>query len=143
MAGQIILAIRRGDERREHPLTAGTVTIGRAPENTVVLDDRDVSAHHARIECVDGGLCLTDLGSKCSTRLNEVTLSPHTPCRFTEGKHAQIGPFILSLHGATALAQTETIVAVPGFAGESTIVDAPPPPPGIVSAAGDARATVL
>ena len=38
-------------------------TIGRAPDNSLVLDDPLVSKHHARVDITDQGLILTDLGS--------------------------------------------------------------------------------
>ena len=38
-------------------------TIGRAPDNTLVLDDPLISKHHARIDVSPNGLVVTDLGS--------------------------------------------------------------------------------
>lgn len=38
-------------------------TIGRAPDNSLVLDDPLVSKHHARVDITDQGVTLTDLGS--------------------------------------------------------------------------------
>ena len=49
---------------RQVPLTAARLTIGRAPENDLVLDDALVSRHHAVVEGdADGGLRITDLAS--------------------------------------------------------------------------------
>ncbi|WP_415505167.1 ATP-binding cassette domain-containing protein, partial [Actinomyces slackii] len=42
-------------------VTSGT--IGRAPDNAIVLDDPLVSKHHARIDMTPQGLTITDLGS--------------------------------------------------------------------------------
>ena len=38
-------------------------TIGRAPDNTLVLDDPLISKHHARIDVSPNGMVVTDLGS--------------------------------------------------------------------------------
>ena len=38
-------------------------TIGRAPDNTLVLDDPLISKHHARIDVSASGMVVTDLGS--------------------------------------------------------------------------------
>ena len=38
-------------------------TIGRAPDNTLVLDDPLISKHHARIDVSTNGMVVTDLGS--------------------------------------------------------------------------------
>ena len=38
-------------------------TIGRAPDNTLVLDDPLISKHHARIDVSSSGMVVTDLGS--------------------------------------------------------------------------------
>src|SRR4051794_1455030 len=48
----------------------GTVTIGRAPDNTVQLDDRTVSRHHARILVHEGHPSVDDTGSSYGTWVN-------------------------------------------------------------------------
>jgi len=45
-------------------------TVGRAPDNDVVLLAEDVSRHHARIEVGRGGARVVDLGSTNGTTLN-------------------------------------------------------------------------
>ncbi|MFN3413839.1 MAG: sigma 54-interacting transcriptional regulator [Thermoanaerobaculum sp.] len=62
-------------------LTVGTNTIGTHPDNTVVLNVRGVSRHHAAITCEDGAIRLRDLGSKNGTyvngaRVTDATLRP-------------------------------------------------------------------
>jgi pSer/pThr/pTyr-binding forkhead associated (FHA) protein len=52
------------------PLADEPVTLGRAPGNTVVLDnDPEVSSLHAIVEPVGGGWCVRDLGSLNGTLL--------------------------------------------------------------------------
>ena len=47
----------------EIAVDGGVATIGRALDCTVVLDERDVSRKHAKIESTPDGLLVTDLGS--------------------------------------------------------------------------------
>jgi len=51
-------------------VAAGTLTIGRAESNTLVLADSRASRHHARLVARDGLLILTDLDSTNGTRVN-------------------------------------------------------------------------
>ena len=62
------------------PLTGETITLGRAPSNTVVLNDEFVSSHHARVyqDPASGSWAIEDLGSTNGTavdqrRINEPT----------------------------------------------------------------------
>ncbi|OBK52672.1 BTAD domain-containing putative transcriptional regulator [Mycobacterium sp. 1081908.1] len=48
---------------RVHPLTGATTRIGRFTDNDVVLDDTDVSRHHAVITDTGTGFMMTDLRS--------------------------------------------------------------------------------
>ena len=65
------LLVHDGATVREVPLAAGaTVTIGRLPENDVVLDDRGASRRHAQVRLDAGEAVLTDLGSTNGTQLN-------------------------------------------------------------------------
>ncbi len=48
----------------------GTTSVGRSPDNDIVLDSPDVSRRHARIECNRNGIRVHDLNSTNGTRLN-------------------------------------------------------------------------
>ncbi len=50
------------------------ITIGRAPNNTIVLDSLRVSRQHALIQKINGKLMITDLKSNNGTGLNDKTL---------------------------------------------------------------------
>jgi hypothetical protein len=68
-----------GGRRREFALDGRPVTIGRAADNVIRIDDRRVSRHHARIVTREGGLVLVDLGSTNGTwvgglRISEIAL---------------------------------------------------------------------
>jgi len=65
------------------------VTIGRAPENTVRLDDLSVSRRHARISYRQGGYWLSDLKSASGTWVDEKKLA--APRRITSDQIIRIG----------------------------------------------------
>jgi pSer/pThr/pTyr-binding forkhead associated (FHA) protein len=60
------------------PLQVPT-TLGRAPDNHVVLADAYVSSYHARLDQRGGEWWLTDMGSRNGTRLNDVPITKSAP----------------------------------------------------------------
>ena len=62
------------------PLTDETITLGRAPSNTLVLDDEFVSSHHARIyrDSGTGRWTIEDLDSTNGTVVNQHRISAPT-----------------------------------------------------------------
>ena len=52
---------------RELPLDANAVTVGRLPDNVLVIDNPAVSSHHARVSCVGESYVLEDLASTNGT----------------------------------------------------------------------------
>ncbi len=59
-------------------LEGDQVLIGRGPECDLVIADRQVSRHHARIRRTGSGYMLQDLGSKNGTHLNGVPIDRET-----------------------------------------------------------------
>src|SRR5262245_56026698 len=55
---------------RRHIGEPGVLTVGRAPDNDIVLNDVRVSRHHARLERRAAGWLLTDLGSRNGVVVN-------------------------------------------------------------------------
>jgi serine phosphatase RsbU (regulator of sigma subunit)/pSer/pThr/pTyr-binding forkhead associated (FHA) protein len=53
-----------------HPLTEGTISIGRASDCSIPIKDRYLSRRHAEIISANGGWVLKDLGSANGTYLN-------------------------------------------------------------------------
>ncbi len=66
-------------------------TIGREPQNTLILADDLCSRHHAQIERVEDGYQLTDLGSSNGTLLNGQRLLPQQPVPLEAGAQIKIG----------------------------------------------------
>ena len=90
-------------EIRPFPLGAPVITIGRLPDNMVVLNHPQVSGHHARLEQVQGGYRIVDLGSTNHVYVNaqRVTNQPLRP-----GDEIRIGPFNFTYTG-TQLTQRD------------------------------------
>ncbi len=70
-----------------HELSEESITVGRAPENLIHIDDSSVSMRHAGLRLIGGKYELRDLGSTSGTRVNgepvrEVTLEGGERIRF-------------------------------------------------------------
>jgi hypothetical protein len=61
--------------RRHVPLVKPAVTLGRALDNDVVLDDPRVSRHHAQLRIRQGRYVLYDTGSSGGTFVNQMPVS--------------------------------------------------------------------
>ena len=66
---QLILS-PSGSNPIAHELSAEVVTIGRAPENTIHIEDPSVSGRHAQLHLVGETFHLQDLDSTNGTRVN-------------------------------------------------------------------------
>lgn len=62
------------DQGKKIKILAGTWTLGRKPENDIVLNDSSISRIHASIKLVNGKLTITDLDSTNGIFINEVRL---------------------------------------------------------------------
>ncbi|HBY94737.1 MAG TPA: ABC transporter ATP-binding protein [Chloroflexi bacterium] len=92
-----VLEIRHGDEVREVTLTDDPVTIGRAADSEIVLNEPLVSRRHARLEWTNGTLSLTDLGSSNGTRLNDASIEPKIARPLKDGDVIEIGGVSIAL----------------------------------------------
>lgn len=70
-------------------------TLGRAPDNTIVLPDPSVSAHHATIRQEQGQWLVQDLQSTNGTAVNRSWLS--APARLYPGDTVRMGEVVLRL----------------------------------------------
>jgi pSer/pThr/pTyr-binding forkhead associated (FHA) protein len=94
-----VLAPQRHSARLVSPdrsfrLEAGTVSIGRAPDNHLVIDDRRVSRHHADLSQTEGRWIVHDLGSTNGTAVNG-RLVKQSPLR--DGDRLSLGGFEVTL----------------------------------------------
>src|SRR5579885_2467878 len=88
-------------EMRPIPLGAPVLTLGRLPDNTVVLNHPQVSGHHARLEQIQGGYRVVDLNSTNHVYVNGQRISNQA---LRPGDEIRIGPFKL-LYTGTQLTQ--------------------------------------
>lgn len=71
-----------------HELGDEPLTLGRSPDNMVVIEDVSVSGHHAQITPLGPNYQLTDLGSTNGTRVND---RPITQVTMRPGDRIQFG----------------------------------------------------
>lgn len=71
-----------------YEFTEDLITIGRAPDNMIVVDDPSVSSHHAEIRVVDRNCQLKDIGSTNGTRVNG---NPVTEAQLGHGDRIRFG----------------------------------------------------
>lgn len=97
-------------------------SIGRAPENTLVLldPDRKISRTHATVAFRDGGYVLRDQGSVVPVMLNQQPLGHGRESPLQGGDEIRIGAYTLKVASSAATARTAppaaddaTVVAVP------------------------------
>ena len=76
---------------------AKTISIGRSPDNDIVVDDPTVSRHHARITVQDGKYQVQDLGSTSGTKVGgkDVTLA-----QIASGDTIKLGNTEIGFNGA-------------------------------------------
>lgn len=90
-------------EIRPIPLGAPVITLGRLPNNTVVLNHPQVSGYHARLERVGNNYRVVDLGSTNHVYVNARRVNSHM---LKPGDEMHIGPFRLLFTG-TELTQED------------------------------------
>jgi pSer/pThr/pTyr-binding forkhead associated (FHA) protein len=96
-----------------------TVTIGRHPDNEIVIDNRLVSAHHAKIAQTQNGLQLIDLNSTNGTYVNNDQVAEYQLAHqdwITIGKHI----LIVDLYETLSIESTQQMLKV----GSSSTADA-------------------
>lgn len=97
-------AVQYQDERllQSHRLS-GLNLIGRAADNTIVLSDERVSAHHAQLAYTGGQWVLQDSGSRNGTFVNELRLEG--PMVVTFEDQIQIGAIVLHIEAELPLGE--------------------------------------
>jgi hypothetical protein len=92
-------ALVRSDTGERFELSGDRVTIGRAADRDITIDDNRVSRRHAEVRLVDDGWVALDLGSSNGTRVGKVRLEPSTPHRLAVGDVISVGPVQLRVVG--------------------------------------------
>src|SRR5713101_3754464 len=87
------------------PLGAPVITIGRLPENMVVLSHPQVSGRHARLEQVQGGYRIIDVGSTNHVYVNEQRATNQL---LQPGDEIRIGPYKFTYTGTQLTQQDES-----------------------------------
>lgn len=109
------ILIREGGAERTVDLLDPVTTFGRAPENKVVLQDKELSRRHFQIEKTDQGYKLVDLESRNGTRVNDRIVNQSL---LNSGDLVQVGKTVIQF-------VAEGAPPPPPAAKEP----APPPPP--------------
>ena len=113
MAEPLTLEIVEGPNAGRRVVLEGPIVIGRAPDASLVLEDAEVSRHHARVSpATDGSAVVEDLGSANGTFVNQNEL--HGPARLDPGDELLVGVTVIELRiAAQVAAQPSAVRAVP------------------------------
>ena len=88
-SSEAVVAWLRDKTGRQYPLNAATTRIGRLDDNDIVLDDEDVSRHHAMIIDTGAGFVITDLRSTNGVDVQRRRIV--TNATLADGDHIRIG----------------------------------------------------
>ena len=130
-AGALVVALD-GNVVQTLPLTGRVLTIGRLPENGLVLAHGSVSRYHAELRMEATGPVLTDVGSAGGTTVGETRLVPHQPYALEPGVVASIGPYTLEYLSASLPRGSERRAPEPvaiSFLANAPAPAPPAPPP--------------
>lgn len=128
------LLLKDGQGYREREFNQDRVTIGRAADNTLVLDHPKVSRNHARIERGPEGYRISDLGSGNGTLVNGTKV---LSCILFRGDEIRIGETeILVLSAGTPAPVPQLTTDRLDRGGPTTVAAEPPSPPPPATAAG-------
>ena len=94
-AAKVLVVTAGPREGTRIELGASSLSIGRAAENTLVLDDDYVSSRHARLFPHEGAWVVEDLGSTNGTYLDRTRLT--APTVVPVGMPVRIGKTVLEL----------------------------------------------
>lgn len=75
------------------PLKTKRVTVGKSPDNDLLVEDREVSRVHCVFECYRAGWSVRDMSSRNGTYVNRERLTAERPLR--EGDEIRIGSTLM------------------------------------------------
>ena len=90
----ILSGASKGDRFKYKISDLESVTIGRAPDNKLILQDVNISRHHAKIESKFGKLFLVDLNSSHGTILMGFRLKANVEQEISNGDEFKIGDIL-------------------------------------------------
>lgn len=91
MSGDPMLVVITTQGEQRIPLARMEVSVGRAPDNDIVLPDALVSGHHARLTRTPQGWSIIDLGSSNGTWVKGGRLPAHTATLLQPGEPVLMG----------------------------------------------------
>ena len=89
ITGLIIRSMGGGSQK--FPISKPILTVGRAPDNDIVINHPAVSGHHLKLTVTGETVTVTDLNSTNGTQLNGQPISPNTPHAARPGDVLRIG----------------------------------------------------
>lgn len=89
-------------------LTRRGLTVGRLPDNDLVLDKDAVSRHHLRLDWDGSRATATDLGSTNGTLLEGDRIPPRAPQALASGSMLRVGPYWLRFEAPTGAVESST-----------------------------------
>ncbi len=92
------LVYKEGDKTNSYSVEKSDVSIGRASDNDIIINDFGVSRHHARITLSKAENYIVDLNSRNGTRVNNVLV---TRGSLQDGDEINLGKFSLRFTSST------------------------------------------
>ncbi|HSE41327.1 MAG TPA: adenylate/guanylate cyclase domain-containing protein, partial [Acidobacteriota bacterium] len=92
------LVYKEGEKTNSYPVEKSDVSIGRASDNDIIINDFGVSRHHARITIGNSECFIVDLNSRNGTRVNNVLV---TRGDLHDGDEINLGKFNIRFTSTT------------------------------------------
>ncbi len=132
MGKSFSLKASKGTHVTEHPLDKPNTTIGRSADNTIVLEDPQVSRHHARVEFDGETTRITDLGSSNGTLINGEKIEPNIPHELKAGDSIGLGSYTFNVQASSPAASSTSSMVKEQPVSASSIPAAAPVKKGIL-----------
>ena len=130
------LRIRTPDgQQRDFSLDQPSITVGRASDNQLSIDETSVSRRHARLTVESSRLMIEDLGSANGTFIGSQRLAPNTPSLVSADQPVRVGDVELR-YVAPRPVEAAQGFAAPGAAAAAPAAPAQAGPPVSVSLVG-------
>jgi len=93
-------------------LDQSILTLGRKPDNDLVLESTAVSKHHARISSNEDGFYIEDLGSLNGVVVNGRRLDPGVPIRLFHGDVLRLSDHLLIFRNPAPLTDAQGLSTI-------------------------------